>query len=137
MSFMAEMDKRCSLSLNLTDMFLHIYLDNRCFWVWQAGLILTKMFLHTYLENICFWIWQAGLRCEETIKAFLSVATVNIVANQSHPIDQKLPELLIKLKYLGFPLKNSMFKVDTATVGSLLDNTNASNWRDALLQVLT
>ena len=28
-----------------------------------------------------------------------------------------------------------MFKVDTATVGSLLDDTNARNWRDALLQV--
>ena len=28
-----------------------------------------------------------------------------------------------------------MFKVDSATVGSLLDDTNARNWRDALLQV--
>ena len=27
------------------------------------------------------------------------------------------------------------FKVDSSTVGSLLDDTNARNWRDALLQV--
>ena len=117
MSFMAEMDKSLMFELDRN--------------------VSAPMSFMAKLDNICCWVWQAGLRCEETIKAFLSVATVNIFANQSHPIDQKLPELLIKLKYLGFPLKNSMFKVDTATVGSLLDNTNASNWRDALLQVLT
>ena len=33
-----------------------------------------------------------------------------------------------------FSLK-MLFKVDSSTVGSLLDDTNARNWRDALLQV--
>ena len=40
---------------------------------------------------------------------------------------QKLCLCVLSLKML--------FKVDSSTVGSLLDDTNARNWRDALLQV--
>ena len=46
--------------------------------------------------NILKWIIQI---CHQMAR---SVATVKIFANQSHLIDQKLPELLVKLKYLVF-----------------------------------
>ena len=83
-------------------------------------------------------------RCEETIKAFLTVATViaNIVllvisflSSQTlscHVIS--ILGLITNIVLMCSLLENDV-KVDLSTVGSLLDDTNARNWRDALLQV--